>query len=102
MMHGVHACVCVLQDDGGSMTPENETWFRVGMRQLSGMVLIVFARKSLKSKVTNVTTATVGCGVGGFGGNKGAVAVSVNLFHNRFLILTSHFAAHQVCAMLCI
>lgn len=85
-----------MQDGGGPMTPENETWWRVGMRQLSGMLLLVFARRSLKPKITNVSTGTVGCGVGGFGGNKGAVAVSMNLFHNRILMLTSHFAAHQV------
>ena len=54
--------------NGGSAAEGEESWWRVGMRQLSGMILLVYARKSLKPKITNVTTGTVGTGVGGFGG----------------------------------
>jgi hypothetical protein len=32
----------------------------------------------------------------GYGGNKGAVAVSFSLFRRRMVIVSSHFAAHQV------
>jgi hypothetical protein len=42
-----------------------------------------------------VTTASVGCGVMGVGGNKGGVAVSFSLFRRRIIVVCSHFAAHQ-------
>jgi hypothetical protein len=32
----------------------------------------------------------------GYGGNKGAVAISFSLFRRRLVLLSSHFAAHQV------
>jgi hypothetical protein len=32
----------------------------------------------------------------GYGGNKGAVAISFSLFRRRVVVLSSHFAAHQV------
>ena len=35
------------------------------------------------------------CGVGGFGGNKGAACVSLQLHRQRLLFLNCHFAAHQ-------
>jgi hypothetical protein len=38
----------------------------------------------------------VACGVMGVGGNKGAVAISFSLMRRRVMVVTSHFAAHQV------
>jgi hypothetical protein len=32
----------------------------------------------------------------GLGGNKGAAAVSFSLFRRRVVLVSSHFAAHQV------
>ena len=46
--------------------------------------------------VGELATSSVGCGVGGFGGNKGAAAVSFTLFRRRLILVSSHFAAHQV------
>lgn len=36
------------------------------------------------------------CGVMGYGGNKGAAAISFSLFRRRVVLVSSHFAAHQV------
>lgn len=74
------------------------SWERTAVRQMSGLLLCVYARRSMGANVTNMATGVVACGVGGFGGNKGAVATSFQLFGKRVLILNSHFAAHQVCA----
>jgi hypothetical protein len=38
----------------------------------------------------------VACGVMGYGGNKGAAAISFSLFRRRVVLVSSHFAAHQV------
>lgn len=91
-----------LQDSGAS--PGNfqasmdlhKNWQQVGLRQLSGMLLLVFARRELLSHISCVTSCCVPCGVGGFGGNKGAVAIRLQLHRQPFLFINSHFAAHQV------
>ena len=71
-------------------------WSKIGMRQMSGVLVVVFARNRLISHVGNVATASVACGVMGVGGNKGAVALSFTLFRRRLIVLSSHFAAHKV------
>ncbi|WIA12339.1 hypothetical protein OEZ85_012390 [Tetradesmus obliquus] len=68
---------------------------RVGLRQMSGVLVLVFARAELEPHIGEVATASVACGVMGYGGNKGAVAVSFSLFRRRVVIVSSHFAAHQ-------
>ena len=76
--------------------PSGDGWSRIGMRQMSGVLVIVFARNRLGSQIGNVATASVACGVMGVGGNKGAVAVTFTLCRRRLVALSSHFAAHQV------
>eukprot|EP01024_Parvocaulis_polyphysoides_P034507 TRINITY_DN30553_c0_g1_i2.p2 TRINITY_DN30553_c0_g1~~TRINITY_DN30553_c0_g1_i2.p2 ORF type:complete len:315 (+),score=19.47 TRINITY_DN30553_c0_g1_i2:26-946(+) len=44
-------------------------WMRVGMRQLSGMLIVCMIRQELYEHVGDVLTASVACGVAGIGGN---------------------------------
>ncbi|KAG2438703.1 hypothetical protein HXX76_005249 [Chlamydomonas incerta] len=71
------------------------SWARVGLRQMSGMLALVFCRMELVPHVGEVATASVPCGVMGVGGNKGAVAVSMSVYRRRIMFVCSHFAAHQ-------
>ncbi|EFJ50943.1 hypothetical protein VOLCADRAFT_88385, partial [Volvox carteri f. nagariensis] len=71
------------------------SWERVALRQMSGLVIVVFCRAELQQHVGEVATANVACGVMGVGGNKGAVAVSMSVFRRRVMFVCSHFAAHQ-------
>lgn len=50
----------------------------------------------LEPHIGEVATASVACGVMGYGGNKGGVAISFSLFRRRLVVVSSHFAAHQV------
>eukprot|EP00879_Flechtneria_rotunda_P025468 GHRR01027067.1.p1 GENE.GHRR01027067.1~~GHRR01027067.1.p1 ORF type:complete len:899 (+),score=342.06 GHRR01027067.1:659-3355(+) len=68
---------------------------RVGLRQMSGVLVLVYARSALEPYIGEVATASVACGVMGYGGNKGAVAISFSLFRRRVVVVSSHFAAHQ-------
>ncbi|KAF6261315.1 hypothetical protein COO60DRAFT_1636898 [Scenedesmus sp. NREL 46B-D3] len=68
---------------------------KVAVRQMSGILVLVFARAELEPHIGEVATASVACGVMGYGGNKGAVAVTFSLFRRRIVIVSSHFAAHQ-------
>ncbi|KAF8071307.1 IP5P13 [Scenedesmus sp. PABB004] len=68
---------------------------RVALRQMSGVLVLVFARAELEPHIGEVATASVACGVMGVGGNKGGVAVSFTIFRRRVVVVSSHFAAHQ-------
>ena len=70
-------------------------WARVGLRQLSGMLVLVYARVHLAPAVGDVRTAAVPTGVLGVGGNKGGVAVSCSVHRRRLAAVCSHLAAHQ-------
>lgn len=101
----MHACLehgCPLTGSG----THRQSWERAAMRQMSGLLVCVFVRRAVSANVANPATSVVACGVGGFGGNKGAVAVGFQLYRRRVLIMNSHFAAHQVrrraaCCVLC-
>ncbi|GMH44412.1 hypothetical protein BSKO_12364 [Bryopsis sp. KO-2023] len=70
-------------------------WGKVGMRQMSGILVFAFARQEFMDHIGNMATSSVGTGFRGFGGNKGAVAVAFTLFRRRVVAVCSHFAAHQ-------
>ncbi|GAB4822767.1 hypothetical protein N2152v2_009813 [Parachlorella kessleri] len=72
-----------------------QRWYQLALRQLSGMLVLVFARTNLKNSIGEVATASVACGVLGVGGNKGAVAVEFTLHRHKVATICSHFAAHQ-------
>lgn len=55
--------------------------------------MLVFVRADLMGEVGEVRTASKARGVMGMG-NKGAVAVSFELYRRRVAIVCSHFAAH--------
>jgi len=70
-------------------------WVKVGMRQMSGLLTLVYARQELKKFVGEVETGAVACGAMGVGGNKGASAVRFGVHRNYICVLSSHFKAHQ-------
>ena len=67
----------------------------IAEERLVGMYIIVYILSDLNHAVKNVSTATVGCGLMGTLGNKGAVAVRFNYFESTFCCISSHLAAHQ-------
>lgn len=73
----------------------SDAYVRIALRQLAGMLLLVFCKRDLAQSVGEVSTASVACGVMGVGGNKGAVAVCMSIFRRRAVFVCSHFAAHQ-------
>ena len=67
----------------------------IASKQLVGLCLCVYVRRTLSQYVTHVCDDKVGVGIMGVGGNKGAVAVRLNIFDTSFCFVNSHLAAHQ-------
>ncbi|KAK3240243.1 hypothetical protein CYMTET_49905 [Cymbomonas tetramitiformis] len=85
----------VLDESCGGMSSSQFGWEKVGLRQMSGMLVAVFARRRLMPHISEPQTSSVACGLLGVGGNKGAVAMRFMMFRRMVCIVCSHFAAHQ-------
>nr|POE78447.1 isoform 6 of synaptojanin-1 [Quercus suber] len=66
----------------------------VAEQQLLGLLLLVYAAPEIAKEVRAVSTTSVGTGLGGYMGNKGAVAVRLVLGETtRLVFVNSHLAA---------
>ncbi|KAL3318941.1 Synaptojanin-1 [Cichlidogyrus casuarinus] len=63
--------------------------------QLVGVCLFVFVRRRLLEVIRSVESASVKTGLRGTAGNKGAVAVSLQIGATSYCFVASHFAAGQ-------
>ncbi|BGO97869.1 Skeletal muscle/kidney enriched inositol 5-phosphatase [Rhodotorula toruloides ATCC 204091] len=83
-------------------TPDGERYSLVARRAIGGIALLLYAREaSVAARLRDVQVATVGCGVFGLMGNKGAVGIRVVLDEkdggetSSWTFVTAHLAAHQ-------
>ena len=67
----------------------------VGERQLVGLLCAVYVHNRHKPHVSNCVVKAVGCGLGGFAGNKGGIAVSFHAYETKLSFVNSHLAAHM-------
>ena len=61
--------------------------------QLVGTCLIVFTKNAIAQHVRNVEAAVKKTGLKGMAGNKGAVAIRLEVDDTSFCFVTAHFAA---------
>ncbi|KAL2941435.1 Type II inositol polyphosphate 5-phosphatase 15 [Bienertia sinuspersici] len=81
-------------DTIGNILDEGSTFERVGSRQLAGLLIAVWVRKSLEAHVGDVDAAAVPCGFGRAIGNKGAVGLRMRIYGRIMCFVNCHFAAH--------
>lgn len=67
----------------------------VGSQQLVGLVLLVAVREELFPYISKVESDTVGVGFLNVGGNKGAVAISMQIDGTSLCFVVAHLAAHK-------
>ncbi|XP_057845710.2 type II inositol polyphosphate 5-phosphatase 15 isoform X1 [Cryptomeria japonica] len=81
-------------DSIGKILDEDMSFQRAGSRQLAGLLVAVWVRKHLWPYVGDVEVGAVACGLGRKIGNKGAVALKMNVFRRTLCFINCHFAAH--------
>ncbi|XP_055813034.1 type I inositol polyphosphate 5-phosphatase 12-like [Solanum dulcamara] len=78
----------------GKTLDEGSTFERVGSRQLAGLIIAIWVRKTLRVHVGDLDVAAVACGLGRAIGNKGGVGLRLRVFDRIMCFVNCHFAAH--------
>ncbi|KAK6914440.1 Endonuclease/exonuclease/phosphatase [Dillenia turbinata] len=81
-------------DSIGRSLDEGKTFERLGSRQLAGLLIATWVRKSIRTHVGDVDAAAVACGFGRAIGNKGAVGLRVRVYDRIICFVNCHYAAH--------
>lgn len=68
------------------------TYKKTASKQLIGMFIMVYARQDVVQHVAGIQDASVGCGIMGMVGNKGAVAVRFKYKDTPICLVCSHLA----------
>ncbi|CAA0838705.1 Type I inositol 1-4-5-trisphosphate 5-phosphatase 13 [Striga hermonthica] len=82
------------QDHIGKALDEESTFERVGSRQLAGLMIAIWVRKTLRTHVGDLDVAAVACGLGRAIGNKGGVGLRLRVFDRIMCFTNCHLAAH--------
>lgn len=83
----------ILEEAISSRHSEKAKYVLLRAEQLVGTALIVLVKTSIVSHIRNVETASKKTGLKGMAGNKGAVALRLELDDASFCFITAHFAA---------
>lgn len=73
--------------------PTKNEYTLVQRRALREINIFVYVRNALVSKISNVESGEIACGIGNVVGNKGAAAVSFNIYDTKLCFLSCHLAA---------
>ncbi|KAI3743061.1 hypothetical protein L1987_60763 [Smallanthus sonchifolius] len=82
------------QDAIGMATGEGSSFVRVGSRQLAGLLIAIWVRKSLRTHVGDLDVGAVACGLGRTFGNKGGVGLRLRVYDRIMCFVNCHLAAH--------
>ncbi|CAA2992659.1 type I inositol polyphosphate 5-phosphatase 12-like [Olea europaea subsp. europaea] len=82
------------QENIGKALDEEFTFERVGSRQLAGLLIAIWVRKTVRTHVGDLDVAAVACGLGRAIGNKGGVGLRLRVFDRIMCFTNCHFAAH--------
>ncbi|CAN6808759.1 unnamed protein product [Brassica oleracea] len=77
------------------MNVRKPSYVRIVSKQMVGVFLTVWVRRSLRKHIRNLSVSTVGVGVMGYIGNKGAVSVSMSVYQTPFCFVCTHLASGE-------
>ncbi|KAL4281709.1 hypothetical protein GQ457_03G029510 [Hibiscus cannabinus] len=71
------------------------SYVRIVSKQMVGIFLSIWVRRSLRQHIHNLKVSTVGVGVLGYIGNKGSVSVSMSIYQTPFCFICTHLTAGE-------
>lgn len=70
-------------------------YVRIVSKQMIGIFLTIWVRRHLRKHIQNLKVSTVGVGVMGYIGNKGAVSVSMSIYQTLFCFVCTHLTSGE-------
>ncbi|KAF5177007.1 Type i inositol polyphosphate 5-phosphatase, partial [Thalictrum thalictroides] len=68
---------------------------RIASKQMVGVFISIWVRRSLRRHIRNLKVSTVGVGVMGYIGNKGSVSVSMSIYQTLFCFICTHLTSGE-------
>ncbi|KAK3165275.1 hypothetical protein QOZ80_1AG0031170 [Eleusine coracana subsp. coracana] len=68
---------------------------RIISKQMVGVYLSIWVRKSLRKHIQNLKVSTVGVGAMGYIGNKGSISVSMSIYQTHFCFICCHLTSGE-------
>ncbi|KAK9110557.1 hypothetical protein Sjap_018617 [Stephania japonica] len=68
---------------------------RIVSKQMVGIFLSIWVRRSLRKHIKNVRVSTVGVGAMGYIGNKGSISVSMSIYQTHFCFICTHLTSGE-------
>ncbi|XP_047307341.1 type IV inositol polyphosphate 5-phosphatase 3 isoform X2 [Impatiens glandulifera] len=70
-------------------------YVRIVSKQMVGVFLTIWVRRSLRRHIQNLQVSTVGVGVMGYIGNKGSISVSMSVHQTLFCFICTHLTSGE-------
>ncbi|KAJ9166854.1 hypothetical protein P3X46_021550 [Hevea brasiliensis] len=71
------------------------SYVRIVSKQMVGIFLTIWVRRSLRKYIQNLRVSTVGVGVMGYIGNKGSISVSMSIYETLFCFICTHLTSGE-------
>ncbi|XVE60885.1 hypothetical protein DITRI_Ditri05aG0163100 [Diplodiscus trichospermus] len=71
------------------------SFVRIVSKQMVGIFLTIWVRRSLRRHIQNLKVSSVGVGVMGYIGNKGSISVSMSIYQTLFCFICSHLTSGE-------
>ncbi|XP_004489919.1 type IV inositol polyphosphate 5-phosphatase 3-like isoform X2 [Cicer arietinum] len=71
------------------------SYVRIVSKQMVGVFVTVWVRRSLRKHIHNLKVSTVGVGIMGYIGNKGSISVSMSIYQTLFCFICSHLTSGE-------
>ncbi|KAL1165475.1 hypothetical protein V6Z11_A06G131200 [Gossypium hirsutum] len=71
------------------------SYVRIVSKQMVGIFLTIWVRRSLRRHIQNLKVSTVGVGVMGYIGNKGSISVSMSIYQTLFCFICTHLTSGE-------
>ncbi|CAL0328549.1 unnamed protein product [Lupinus luteus] len=71
------------------------SYVRIVSKQMVGIFITVWVRRSLRKHIQNLKVSTVGIGIMGYIGNKGSISVSMSIYQTLFCFICTHLTSGE-------